>query len=425
MAEIRPFRGIRYNEAAYTDLSPVLAPPYDVISPAEHKQLRERSDRNVVQLILSDRPASAKGGRDRYARAAQWLDDWLVDETLLQEQVPAIYLLDQEFKVDGSPRTRRAFIARLRLEAFGKGSVFPHEQTMPGPKADRLALMQATRMNMSQVFGLYPDDGAVRPILDAMAELDPVAEGTGVDGVRNVLRVVYHAKLIGALAETLKDKRIVVADGHHRYETAVAYRDEMRLRRGALNLDRPYEFVSVALVAMSDPGLVIRATHRLVAGLGGVTSSVLFQKAAGDFELEEIAPDPAAILARLAELADRHAFGIVTHDAARIFIRKTGTRAADGSPEELDTHILHHRVFSKLLQLGADAWRKGGPVRYIQSADECVDAVQRGDAQLAALVNPTRMDEVEAVALSGGTMPPKSTFFYPKLPTGLVINPLI
>ncbi len=424
MADIRPFRGIRYNDARYADLSPVLSPPYDVISPAEHEQLLARSDRNVVRLILPD-PATLPAPRNKYAAAARRIEDWLDDETLIQDRVGAVYVLDQEFDVGGERRSRRAVIVRVRAEPFGRGSVLPHEDTMPGPKADRLELMNATRMNMSQVFGLFPDDGAAAAILDRMAEVDPVGRGTGIDGVRNTVRCVYHPGLIAELTALLREKRIVVADGHHRYETAVAYRDERRAERGIVTYEEPYEFVSMALVATSDPGLSIRPTHRLVKGLIGFAPDGLFQRAAADFELEAVASDARAILARLAELADRHAFGIVTASGSRIFIRNAGTRNADGAVENLDTHILHHRVFHPLLGLGPDAWARGGPVDYVQSADECVAAVLGGRSQLAALLNPTRIDEVAAVALAGGRMPPKSTFFYPKLPTGVVINPLI
>ena len=425
MAEIKAFRGIRYNERRYKDLSPVIAPPYDVISAQDLRRLHERSDRNVARLILGDRLPRKKIEPGRYVRSAQLIDEWLMDETLIQDRVPAIYLLDQEFEVDGRRTVRRGFVARLRLEAFGKGSVFPHEQTMPGPKADRLALMKATRMNMSQIFGLYADNRATLDLLARMAEVNPAGEGTGLDGVRNVLRIIYHKQLIAELVGALEGKRIIVADGHHRYETALAYRNAIRKQRGLLALDDPYEFVSAVLVSMSDPGVAIRPTHRLVGDLVSFSPDDLFRRAAEQYQVQEIAAEAPVILSRLAEFAERHAFGVVTASGARIFVRKSGRRGATGAASDLDTHILHHEVLAELLNLGPDSWRKGGPVRYVQSAEECIAAVQAGEAQAAALVNPTRMDEVEAIALAGGKMPPKSTFFYPKIPTGAVINPLV
>jgi uncharacterized protein (DUF1015 family) len=421
LAEIRPFRGIRYNEESYADLAPVLAPPYDVISEEEYAELRQRSDRNVVRLILGDR---YKTPPKQYDRVAELLEAWLVDETLVQDRARAVYLLDQAFEVNGERAVRRAAVARLRIEPFGKGRVFPHEETMPGPKADRLALMRATRRNMSQVFGLYPDDGSAAAVLEEMAQLDPAADGTGPDGVRNTVRIVYHHKLIDRFVAALQSRPVVVADGHHRYETAVAYRDEQRRRRGLLELDKPHEFVSVALVAMTDPGLVVLPTHRLVSG-DGLPIGGLFERAASEYEVEDTAAEAGSILARLAELADRHAFGLVTPAGARVLVRKRGRRDAGGAVERLDTYLLHHEILGGLLGLGPDDWKKGGPVRYVQDPAECIAAVRAGSGQLAALVNPTRIDEVQAVALAGGRMPPKSTFFYPKLPSGVVINPLI
>jgi uncharacterized protein (DUF1015 family) len=425
VADIRPFRGIRYNDARFADLTPVLAPPYDVISSADYKDLMARSDWNVVRLILGDSYTGARRDPDRYSRVAEILNAWIDDETLVQDRAAAIYVLDQTYTVDGTEHTRRALVARLRLEAFGRGQIHPHEQTMPGPKADRLALMRATQMNLSQVFGLYSDDGSARAVLDQVAELDPIAEGVGADGVRNTVRALYHPRLIEELCSALRNRDVIIADGHHRYETAIAYRDEQRARFGPLTMDEPYEFCSIALVAMDDPGLTIRATHRLVAGLQGFTPAALFERASADFELTELPADADEVVARLGEMAERHAFVIVTPQGSRLFVRRRGRREADGRPENLDVHILHHGVFHRLLSLGPPSWAKGGPVEYVQSVQDCIGAVVAGRANLAAIVNPARIDEVSAIALAGGKMPPKSTFFYPKLPTGVVINPLI
>jgi uncharacterized protein (DUF1015 family) len=420
LADIKPFRGVRYNDEQYADLSSVIAPPYDVIDAAQYQGLRERSEVNAVRLILGEQPDKAD-----YSQVAHHIQDWLVKEHLVQDTAPAIYLLDQEFEVDGERKTRRAFIARLRIEAFGRGCVFPHEQTMPGPKADRLALMNATQMNMSQIFGLYPDDGTVQPILETMGTLTPLAEGVGLDGVTNRLRACYSGKLIEQLVVAMAGRKIIVADGHHRYETAVAYRDQRRAERLRPTYQEPSEFVSVALVAMDDPGLNIQPTHRLLAEVQGLSPEALFEKASPRFEVEEVAEAREAILERLGQLTDRHAFGIITRAGARIFVRKAGERGATGSPRDLDVHILHHEIFHALLGLGPDTWVKGGAVRYVQSIDTCLAEVKSGASELAAIVNTTRMEEVEAIALSGGKMPPKSTYFFPKLPSGLVFNPLM
>ena len=424
MAEIRPFRGIRYNQARHSDLSSVISPPYDVISPAQYRRLRDLSPQNVVRLILGENYGSGRSGGETYEDSRALLDRWLDDQTLVQDTQPAIYLLDQTFEIDRRRHTRRALIARLRLEVFGEGSVFPHEQTMPGPKADRLALMNKTRMNMSQVFGLYPGSEQATATLDEMSEVEPVAEGTGTDGVHNTLRVLFDQDLIGDLAASLSDRQVIIADGHHRYETAIAYRDAMRRQAGERVEDAPWEFVAVALVSMDDPGLVIQPTHRLVHEVPNFAPTDLFERANENFQIEEHPADADIIIDRLEQLVDRHVFGIVTAQGTRIMVRNAGQRGATGRPEDLDTHILHHEIFGGLLGMGPDSWQKGGPIEYVQSAEDCVKAASSGQARLAALVNPTRMDEVRAIAVAGGTMPPKSTFFAPKFPAGIVFNPL-
>jgi uncharacterized protein (DUF1015 family) len=425
LADIKPFRGVRFSDTKYADLSPVIAPPYDVISPAQYQELRDKSEHNAVQLILGDKTRGARRGAPNYGKMAQLIDQWLIDETLVQDVAPAIYLLDQEFEIDGQTMMRRAFIARLRIEAFGRGCVFPHEHTMPGPKADRLELMNATKMNMSQIFGLYSDDGEVKALLGEIEGLEPVGDGVGLDGVKNTVRVCYHGRLIEQLAVAMAGRKIIVADGHHRYETAVAYRDQCREERMKPTYQEPSEFVSIALVAMDDSGLNVQPTHRLLTEVRGLSPAALFGKAAATFEFEEVAMEKDAMLTRLAELTDRHALGIVTREGARILVRKSGRRGTSGSARDLDVHILHHEIFHAMLGLGPDTWAKGGAVRYVQSVDDCIASVSSGEAELAAIVNPTRMEEVEAIALAGGKMPPKSTYFYPKLPSGVVFNPLM
>ena len=423
MADIRPFRGIRYNDEKFADLSPVLAPPYDVVSPADYTKLRDRSRYNSVQLILRPKAEPSDNEAD-YAQNSETLNDWLCDEILVQDIAPAIYLLDQQFTCNGETRTRSALIARLRLEKFCDGQIFPHEETMPGPKADRLALMNATQMNMSQILGLYQDDGSILPLLQQMAEIEPIAEGTGIDGVKNTLRAVYHGKLIAALAKAFEDKKIIVADGHHRYETALAYRDLMRPRRSKQTFDEPFEFISVALVSTEDPGLCIRPTHRLVT-LKGFNADEFLMKAELAYEIEDIAAEPLAITARLDALSERHAFGFIFKQGARILVRRMGRREANGQPESLDTHILHNEILNGVLGLGPDNWHEGGPISYVHNVQDCLDAVAKGKANFALALNPARVDEVQAISFARGKMPPKSTFFFPKIPTGIVINPLI
>ena len=424
MADIRPFRGIRYNEGRYADLSSVLAPPHDAVSPAQYHLLCRKSTRNAVQLTVKQ-PRGAPAPH-LYGHAAQTLESWLGDETLIQDPAPAVYVLDQEFEEGGERLTRRSCIAGLRLEAFGKGSVFANEETMPGPEKDRLELLKATRMNMVPVLALYSDeDGAVRALLDDATQLDPVAMGIGSDGVKNVLRAVYHHGLIGQLAKTLEDKYIVVADGHHSYEAALRYRDRCRRRRGVPSFDEPHEFIAAALVATTDAGWSIRPLHRLVRGLTQFKPGQFFAKAAAAYDIEKAPPDAAGILARLSELKDHCAFGIVTRSGSMVLVRKTEAPPSAEKPARLDMRMLHDELFGEILSLDASSPGAADQISYTADADECVAAVKRRKGELGVLVNPARMADIEAAALAGERMPPKSAAFHPSLPGGIVIAPLI
>ncbi len=425
VAEIRPFRGIRYNEGRYADLSAVLAPAHDAVSPAEYHLLCRKSTRNAVQLTVKQ-PRGAPAPH-LYGNAARVLETWLSDETLVQDQAPAIYVLDQEFETGGERLTRRSCIVGLRLEAFGKGCVFAHQETMPGPEGkDRLELLKATRMNMVPVLALYSDDdGSVRTLLDDATQLEPVAMGIGTDGVKNVVRAVYHHSLIGRLAKALEDKYIVVADGHHSYEAALAYRDRCRHRRGVPSFDEPHEFIAAALVATTDAGWSIRPLHRIVRGLAGFKPGQFFALAAAAYDIEKAPPDAAGILKRLSELRDQCAFGIVTRAGSMVLVRKSDTAPSSERPARVDMRILHDELFGELLSLNASSPDVAEQITYTADADECVAAVKRRKGDLAVLVNPARMADLEAAALAGEKMPPNSAAFHPGVPGGIVIAPLI
>ena len=424
MAEIRPFRGIRYNEGRYADLSTVLAPAHDAVSPAQYHLLCRKSARNAVQLTVKQ-PRGTPAPH-LYGYAARALETWLGDETLIQDPAPAIYVLDQEFEAGGERLIRRSCIAGLRLEAFGKGWVFAHEETMPGPEKDRLELLKATRMNMVPVLALYSDeDGAVRALLDDMTQLNPVAMGIGTDGVKNVLRAVYHHGLIGRLAKVLEDKYIVVADGHHSYEAALAYRDRCRRRRGVPSFDEPHEFIAAALVATNDAGWSIRPLHRLVRGLAQFKPGQFFAKAAAAYDIEKAPSGAAGILERLSELRDHCAFGMVTRSGSMVLVRKTVARSSAEKPARVDMRVLHDEVFGGMLSLDMSSPAVETQVSYTDDAEECVAAVRRRKGDLGVLVNPARMADVEAAAFAGERMPPKSASFHPQVPGGIVIAPLI
>ncbi len=423
MADVRAFRGIRYNESRHADLSPVLSPPHDSLSSGSYNILSRRSSHNAVRLIAGGpRRSSARSGM----AAAKALEAWLADETLLQDPAPAFYVLDQEFTVGEERVVRRAFIARLRIEAFGKGCVYAHEESTTRVERREVDLLAATRVNMVPVLGLYSDDGCVRSVLDEAAGLEPVAMGVDPDGVKNILRAVYHPGLINALTAAMCDKQIVIADGHLTYRAALKYRDRQRpLVNGVPTFEEPHEFIAAALATTADAASSIRPVHRFVSGFRRFKPERFLGRAAADYHVEEVRCDPPGILARLDELSDRHAFGIVTRAGACVLLRKAGARAEPGTMARLDTHVLTEEVFEGLLDLDVPRARREGRIAYTDDAHECVGAVKRGKGDLGVLLNPARIEELEATAFAGRAMPLKSVVFLPRVPGGLVIAPLI
>ncbi len=433
MPDVRPFRGVRYDVAQVGALSDVVAPPYDVIDATLQERLYTASQHNVIRLELNRPEAGDTDAENRYTRAAGFLRSWLRSGVLRAEDHPALYLYEQTFEVGGQTHTRKGILARVRLEPFGQGSVFPHEQTLSGPKADRLALYQATGFNLSPIFGLYPDDTqeVLRSVESRLRDRAPL-EATDHLGVITRLWVVSEPGAHTTVQGLMASRPIFIADGHHRYETGLKYRELLEAAGQLPSADDPANFCMMMLVGMSDPGLLILPTHRLVSGFPGLTASILADRLASQFEITPVGQGAAA--ARSAwdaiERGGAHdllGFGSVA-DGTWILARLRSDEAMDRlapqqSPEwrALGVSVLHVLVLDHLLASVASA---GPPCRYVHSLDEVLSDVAGRGCDLACLVPPARMQDVEAIASGLETMPPKSTYFYPKLLTGLVLNPL-
>ncbi len=436
MAEIRPFRGLRY---ATPRLDPVLSPPYDVIDEAERDALEARDPHNVVRLELEKERPGDGGAETRYSRSARWLEEWRAQGVLVRDPRPALYALEQRFTVDGEPHVRRGFFARLRLHPFADGVVLPHERTLSAPKADRLALLEAVRANVSPIFGLFPDDdGAVTDALAGALGRAPDAEGrTANDGVEHRLFRLEGGGATARLEQLLAPKRITIADGHHRYETALAYA-ERRLAEGA-PAEGAHRYVLAFLCATSDPGLRILPTHRLVFGLPSLDPGRFFTLLDEHFEVRELEEDvrkPAGrawALRKLAEAGrDRHALLALSRGdrKARLLVLKEGLDLAhvaslpkNPTLRALDVTLLHGLVLQGVLGLSPESQARKENLAYVKDAGEAIEAVLgEGGYPLGFLLNPTPMWQVRAVAEAGEVMPQKSTFFFPKIPTGLVLN---
>ena len=434
MPQIRAFRGIRYDLAHVGSLRDVVAPPYDVIDASLQDQLYKRHPCNVVRLILNRPEPGDAGPEDRYRRAADFLRTWQRQGVLMTEPHPAVYVYEQAFTFEGTSYVRRGVMAAVRLERIGEGTIYPHEKTYAGPKQDRLRLMQATRVSLSPVFGLVPDDsGRLGTCLAEAVAGRPPLEATDDDGVCHRLWVVTDLSVIHALQEQLAGQPTFIADGHHRYETACTYRDELARELGELDPDHPAQYGLMMLVGMQDPGMVVLPTHRIWWALGSWTAADLTDKLSPYMEVEPVAGGPSAgrdVWRRLQEAGDPEQLGLYTgKDRTWIVARmrregreRFAQRLSDRSPawRRLGVAVLHHFVLEDLLG-------HPDPPRpdYLHEIDEVVDHLeQRPDASLAALVLPATVEDVRGLSLAGERMPQKSTYFYPKLLSGLVFYPL-
>lgn len=433
MAEIQPFRGYRYDLGRVGALQDVVAPPYDVIDPSLQQALFDRSPYNVIRLILNREETGDSENNNRYTRSARFLRDWQRDGILRQDSARCLYIYQQLFEVEGSRYTRQGFMARVRLEPFGQGRIFPHEETLAGPKADRLRLFRATGMNLSPVFGLFPDEAnEVGSVLDATIRNSPPLEATDHLGVIHRLWPIAEQHAISQLTGLMGPRPIFIADGHHRYETGLQYLEERRAAHDpqAIHPGGAANFILMMLVSMSDPGLIILPTHRLVSGSTPFTSSQLQRNLGKHFQLETIGPGEEGARqawSRLEEEGDQGllGFGTVADGTWQIgrFIGETEVMerlAPDHSPawRELAVSLLHILVLPKLLGKNG----KSPELRYVHLLQEVKEAMSTKSCQLAVLVPPATMTYVEKIAGNLEKMPPKSTYFYPKLLSGLVFN---
>lgn len=448
MPDISAFPGLRYDLGHIGNLSDVIAPPYDVIDRTLQDDLYQKHPANVVRLILNREEPGDDDASNRYSRAARFLTNWRREGVLSREPDPAIYVYHQVFTDDGVEYTRRGFMTRCRLERFGEGKVYPHEETMSGPKADRLNLTKACKANLSQIFGLYPDpESAAQNLLEAATLGKLPLEATDHLGVVHRVWPVSDVDVISKVTAVMGPKPIFVADGHHRYETACNYRDELAAELEAkgesLGVAHPANFVLMMCVGMSDPGMIVLPTHRLFRGVPALDSGELAEKIGGCFDLEpagegsELAP---AIWDQIAEEDDQGTLGLFTakdrkwtlariNDAGHERIK---TLAAEQSDDwrGLGVSILHRLLVDDLLD--AAGHPKPGYVRMIEDLIGGLEGRAGGEGgreegekyQLGAVVMPATLEHIRLISEHGERMPAKSTYFYPKLLAGLVINPL-
>jgi uncharacterized protein (DUF1015 family) len=414
MAEIQPLRALHYDPAVTGGLQDVVSPPYDVIDADQRAALLKRSPYNVVAIDLPE------GGDDRYDNAAATLAQWRAQGVIVADETPALWTLAQEYTgPDGQRRTRQGFLARVRVEEYGAGRIRPHERTHPGPKEDRLRLTRATRANLSPIFSLYSDPTG--EALGALRASDTEwAQTTDDDGTVNHLGRVSDPDAIATAQRVLGSTELLIADGHHRYETARVYAEE-------IGGEGPHRFVLMCLVALEDPGLTVFPTHRLVGGLDDEGRAALQRTVNLDFEIA-----PLSDMAALAPPAnDELLIGYLPADGPAVMLRLRDQSIADAALSDhapayrrLDTAVLESLVLTGALGMSDEDIDHLNGLGYARDFDQAVALVADHRYDAAFFMAPTPIERVSEVAAAGESMPPKSTYFFPKVPTGLLFNPL-
>lgn len=433
MAEIIPFRGIRFAQEKIGDLESVVAPPYDVISPAQQDMLYAASDYNIVRIILNRLETNDNEAHNPYTRAAFYLESWLSAGVLKRDEKPALYAYRQEFTnpADGARYTRTALFCALKLEPYASGVVLPHEETRTKAKEDRLRLMRATRANTEPILGLYEDpEGVVARALEAACADMPPDQQVTVEGDHHCVWRVEQPEVIAAIQEFLRPHPVWIADGHHRYETALTYRDERRAAEGNPDGPQAYDYLLIGLVSFTDPGLVVLPTHRLVKNVLAGRLEQLYLQLERYFTIEPVTPDEVAARMKAGPGSGIHRFGLVQRGRSWVLTLRDealmDAAVEDHSPvwKRLDVSILQALVLERSLGIPAASLATTPDVGYTRDLNEALSAVHSGEWQIALLLNLPTADEVRRVASAGDKMPPKSTFFYPKLWSGLLLRTL-
>jgi uncharacterized protein (DUF1015 family) len=423
MAEIAPFQALRFDLTLFPDASRLLAPPYDVIGEAEREALEKRHDRNIVRLDL---PRGE--GDQKYENARTELERWIADGSLREDPKPALYRYEQIFEHGGRRYQRKGFTALLRLTPFADRVVLPHEHTLSGPKLDRQKLIRTTRAHFSQVFTLYRDPAGETEAAFAAAErAAPDVETVTPDGCRHRLWVVTDPAVITRVARLMKDKQVMIADGHHRYETMVGLSGELR-PPGAAPGTSLADWGPLFFARAEDPGLLVLPTHRLVRNLPPEVLAALRTKAAPWFTVEEGSETSAeAIEARLLREGGQRVT-LALREVGKAGTTWLGLRPdADLSPlgppalQGLDVTVLHGLLLGPLLGVDKEAMAKQSYLTYTHDTQEALDRLSRSEAQAAFFMNPTQVDQVLQACEAGFVLPQKSTYFQPKLATGLVM----
>ena len=436
MAVVKPFRGLRYNLDRVSELSAVITPPYDVISPAEQLRYHKLNPYNVIRLDYAIDQPDDTAASNKYTRAASYVKQWLNEGILIREDRPALYLIKHRFTHNDRVYTRLSLMARVKLEDLNTGCIRPHEKTMSKPKEDRMCLLKACNANFSPIMVLfrYKPQGFEELFADVIKR--PAPHAVDKDGVAFAMWTISDKATIAKVSKLLADKMLYIADGHHRYETALNYSLERRAAIPSDGDDAPYNYVMMTITPAEDPNLLMLPTHRMIRGLKQETLDSLKSKLAGYFDTEALAPLPdttASLKQWIAAMQKNRVpcFGLYGLDGDKFCILrakkganlKVDSEAGDDAVSSLDVAILHRLILRRILKIDSPKLEEEC-MEYTRVGIEAINRVNKGDHQISFFLNPTPISGMLAVADAKLRMPQKSTYFYPKTPTGLVMNPL-
>lgn len=420
MPEIKAFSAFRFNPERTGPLDSIVTPPYDVISPEERAALASASPYSMAHVLLPE----AGPGEDRYTAAGRRLEAWIAEGALTQDEAPGYYLIKQHFEdMHGERYVRRGFFGVTKLPEAGERIILGHERTFAKPIEDRLNLTEATQANLGAIFALYSDPGgALNGFLDQCEHRPPDFAATTIDGVRQEF---WRVAPDGAAAAFLADKRLYIADGHHRFQTAITYRDRRRAAAGGSgDGSAPYDYVLMGFVAFEDPGLRIYPPHRVVAETPEFNAENLIAELENWFDMIKV---PGDLAKRVDDAVDGCVIGLAIQGKGDYLLRlrEAGRDALLGEDHgpawrDLDVAVLHRGILERLLGMPESA-----EYRYEKQARAALDAVHAGDAAMCFLLRPTRAEQIRACAEAGEAMPQKSTYFFPKIPSGAVIHRLV
>jgi len=435
VADIRPFRGVYYNPALIKDISSVICPPYDVILPQQQQELYLKSEYNFIRLESGREQPQDTATDNKYTRSAATLERWLTEGILEVSKTPALYLHDHYFTYRGQEYKRRSVITSVRVEEWDNMVIRPHEGTLTEARGDRLSMLWALQANTSPILAMYEDSAAtIASLLTGQEDNKPLISIKNSDGEGHIIRAVTDTEVISAISNTLAEQPLYIADGHHRYESALTYCQEKRAQSPVASGDEAYNFVMMSLVEFSDPGLIILAPHRLVRGISKAAINGLETRLKVFFEIEEVPlniPDIWNEMERRLSSSGRVRVGLFGVDEENLLVLTLSDLAAASSMmpyfhsdlyRELDVSIVDHIILENLLALSSDKEKTG--LDYSYDISDAVERVLAQEYQIALLLSPVKPEVIKMIADAGDKMPRKSTYFYPKSPSGLVLNKL-